>query len=285
MAVPEKLKALVEQMPDPDGRGMFTENIDKEKIEKAVAEISRGGRENVQGLIEMLDEPGSEKDVKPHYALRCVGNHALIAKDESARRQFCETLAAALEGGSSGSGLSDYNKAFLCQELQWAGRKEAVPALATLLPNEDLVDPAAMALVAIRDGATDALLSALPKARGRCRLGIVDALAALAEPKAAPALKQALADDDPEVRLAAGDGLSKLGDAGAVGLLIKAADAEPGWERVRATKHCLVLAEKLLAAGNKAAAVKIYTHLRDSRKDPTERYVRDVAEKALAEAG
>ena len=29
MAVSEQLKALVDQMPDPDGRGMFTENIDK----------------------------------------------------------------------------------------------------------------------------------------------------------------------------------------------------------------------------------------------------------------
>jgi HEAT repeat protein len=227
----------------------------------------------------MLGQPGSEANLKPHYALRCVGNHALSAQDENARRQFAETLAAKLEGD-----LSDYNKAFLCQELQWSGRGEAVPALGKLLLSEALVEPASMALVAIRDGATDQFLGALPQANGKCRLNIIHGLAALAEPKAATALKQALQDDDREVRLAAGAGLAKLGDATAVDLLIKAADVQPGWERIQATKHCLVVAEKLLAAGNKPAAAKIYTHLRDTRDDPAERYVRDAAEKALADA-
>jgi HEAT repeat protein len=284
MAVSEQLKALVDQMPDPDPQGMLRQNIDKQKIEQAAAEICKGGRANIEGLIEMLGQPGSDENVKPHYALHCVGNHTLVTKDENARRQFSDALAAALRSEGSGADLSDYNKAFLCQELQWAGRKEAVAALGGLLLNEALVEPAAMALAAIRDGAADELLGALPKATGKCRMNIVDSLAALAEPKAASALKQALNDDDREVRLAAGDGLAKLGDASAVDLLIKAADVKPGWERIRATKHCLVLAEKLLAAGNKPAAVKIYTHLRDTRTDPTERYVRDAAEKALADA-
>lgn len=59
MAVSDKLKSLVAEMPDPDDRGMLTANIDKEKIEKAVAAILEGGRQNTQGLIEMLGEPGS----------------------------------------------------------------------------------------------------------------------------------------------------------------------------------------------------------------------------------
>jgi len=61
MAVSDQLKALVDQMPKPDGRGMYTENIDKEKIEKAIAAIYKGGRANVQGLVEMLGEPGWER--------------------------------------------------------------------------------------------------------------------------------------------------------------------------------------------------------------------------------
>jgi hypothetical protein len=48
-------------MPDPDGRGMFTENIDKEKIDKAIALIHEGGRENIEGLIDMLGEPGTKE--------------------------------------------------------------------------------------------------------------------------------------------------------------------------------------------------------------------------------
>jgi hypothetical protein len=57
--------------------------------------------------------------------------------------------------------------------------------------------------------------------------------------------------------------------------------AEDGWERTQATKACLLLAERLLASGRKEDAVKIYTHLRDIRKDSPDRYVSEVAAKAL----
>lgn len=279
MALSDKLKALVDQMPNPDGRGMYTENMDKEKIEKAVAAICEGGAENARGLVEMLAEPGSEEDVKPHYALHCVVNHTLIVKDEEARKAFCDVMAAELSGEHS-----DYVKSFLCQTLQWAGRREAIDALGNLLLNEALCDPAAMALAAIKDGAADGLRKALPKAKGKCRLAIVDALAALADTGSASVFKDALDDPDCEVRIAAGAGLAEIGDASAADLLVKAADARPGWERVQATKHCMVLAENLAAAGKRGDAEKIYKHLRDSRKDPSEQYVREAAEKALAEA-
>lgn len=279
MAVSNELKALVAQMPDPDGRGMYTENMDKGKIDKAVAAICEGGADNVRGLVEMLGAPGSDEDVKPHYALHCVVNHTLVVKDEKARKAFCEALAAELAGEHS-----DYNKSFLCQTLQWAGRREAVDALGKLLVNEALCDPAAMALAAIKDGAADVLRGAAPKAKGKCRLAIIDALAALADAGSASVLKDALDDPDREVRIAAGAGLASIGDASAANALIEAAKVEPGWERIQATKNCMVLAEKLAAAGKKSDADQIYKYLRDTRKDASEQYVREAAEKAMAEA-
>jgi HEAT repeat protein len=264
-------------MPDPDGRDMFTENIDKEKIEKTIAEIHKGGRQSAEGLIEMLGEPGSDEDVKPHYALHCLVNYVLVTKDEIARKGLCEALAAAL-----GEDRSDYVKSFLCQELQWAGHREAAPALGKLLLNKALVESAAMALAAIRDGAAEQFRAALPKAKGKCRLNIIQGLGQVEDVKSADALRAALSDPDREVRLAAGWGLSQMGDAGSADALIKAADADPGWERIQATKHCLVLAEKLTAAGKKDLAAKIYSHLRETRKEPSEQYIRDAAERALA---
>jgi len=277
MAVSDKLKALVDQMPNPDGQGMFTENIDKDKIEKAIAAIHAGGRDNIVGLVEMLGEPGSDEDAKPHYALHCVLNHTLVVKDEKARKEFCDVLAAELSGEHS-----DYIKGFLCQTLQCAGRREAVPALGKLLPNEALCDPAAMALVAIKDGSADELRKALPKAQGRCRLTIIHSLTALEDAGSANVFKEALNDGDREVRIAAGAGLAKLADAGSAAQLLKAADEAQGWERIQGTKHCLVLAEKLTAAGKKGDAEKIYQHLRDTRKDPSEQYIHEAAEKALS---
>lgn len=279
MAVSEKLKALVDQMPDPDGRGMLTENIDKEKIEKTVAAIYRGGREAVAGLVEMLGEPGSEENVKPHYALHCLANHTLIAGDERARRELSETLADRLGGE-----LSGYNKAFLCQELQWCGGQEAAAALGRLLLDEELVEPATMALVAIREGAAEQFRAALPRARGKCRLNVVQGLGAVGDGASVGALQEALGDADREVRLAAGWGLARRGEAGSVEALLRAAEVEPGWERIQATKHCLVLAERLASAGRKDLARRIYEHLRATRRDPSEKYIREAAEQALASA-
>jgi len=124
----------------------------------------------------------------------------------------------------------------------------------------------------------------LPKAQGKCRLNVVQGLGAVGDNQSTGALKEALNDPDREVRLAAGWGLSRMGDAGSADALIKAADVEPGWERIQAAKHCLVLAEKLLAAGNQDQAAKIYLHLRNTRKDPSEKYIRDAAEKGLGAA-
>lgn len=279
MAVSEKLKALVEQMPNPDSRGMYCTDIDQEKIERAVAEIQKGGRESLQGLIELQVPPGAGDDTKAHYALHCVANRVLQMKDEQARKEFGETLAAQLGGN-----LPKPVQAYLCQELRWAGRREAVAALGKLLTDEELCEPAAMALVAIRDGAAEQFRAALPQAKGKCRLNILQGLGAVRDAQAGEAFKQALADSDREVRLAAGWGLAQIGDAGSIALLLKAADVPPGWERIQATKHCLVLAEKLLAAGRKGEAAKVYTHLRDTRKDASEAYLRQAAEKALADA-
>ena len=276
MPASEQLKALVDQMPDPDPRGMYCENIDKDKIDKAVAEICKGGRESIVGLIDMLVPPGDGADVKPHYALHCVALHVCKQPDRAARQLFTETLASQL-GGSRPKPV----QAYLCQELQAAGDKEAVAALGKLLIDEELCEPAAMALTAIDQGAAEQFRAALPNAKGKCRLTVLQNLGVLRDKAAAPAMLSALSDSDVEIRLAAGYGLARLADAGAVDRLLKAADSE-GWERIQQTKHCLVLAENLKAAGKKDLAVTIYRRLRETRTDPKDAYIRQAAEKGLA---
>ena len=279
MAISKNLAALVDQMPDPDGRDMYTKDIDDKKIEKAIAEIYQGGRDNVVGLIAMLSTPGSEQDVKPRYALRCLSNHILAAKDEKARKAMCEVLAAELA-----SERPPFVKRVLCQELQWAGGEEAVPALGTLLLDENLVESATMALLAIRNGAAEQFRNALPTAQNKCRLNIIQALGDLKDEESVAQLRSALNGPNREVRLAAGWGLSRIGDGGSVELLINEADNRTGWERIQATKHCLVLAEELPKVGRKDLADKIYTHLRDTRSSASEKYVREAAERGLQPA-
>lgn len=279
MATSEQLKKLVDQMPDPAGNGMYTGNMDKDKIDATTAAIAKGGKENVLGLIEMLGEPGSEDNVKPHYALHCVVNHALINDDEKLRAEWCDAMGAQLRN----KGLHPYNRAYLCQELQWAGRHEACEALGSVLLDEDVTDDAATALVAIGgERAASQLRSAAEKATGKARLNLIDALAALAEPQSADTFRKALSDNDREVRIAAAVGLAKLGQVDAIDPLFKAADSSKGWERTQLTKACLVLAEKLASGGKKDDARRVYDRLKKTRTSDNESHIRDAADLGLA---
>jgi len=278
MAPSAELKALVDQMPDPDGRGMYT-NISKEQVEKAVEEIHKGGRDNVIGLIDMLVPPGKGDDVKPHYALHVLAVHVCKLEDEKARPEFARTVASQV-GGKRPKGVQKY----LLRQLQVAGGKEVVGTLGKALLDVDLCEPAAQALAAIGEGAAEQLCAALPKAKGTCRLTVVQNLGVVRGEKAVDGLTRAVGDQDREVRIAAAWALANIGGAGSADVVLKAADAHEGWERIQHTKACLLLAEKLLAAGKGREAARIYTHLRDTRTDPAERYVRDAAEKALAGA-
>jgi hypothetical protein len=274
-----ELKKLVDQLPAPDNRGMLTTDIDKDKIEKTVASITKGGKANVLGLIEMLGEPGTVENSKPRFALHCVVNYTLIAGDEKLRKDFCDAVASQV----SNEKLSNYNRAYLCQELQWAGRDEACPALGKALLNEDLTDAAATALAAIGgERAASQLRTAVTKAQGKCRLNIIDALAALAVPQSVATFKDAIKDKDREVRVAASAGLANVGKADAANALLDAAAAAKGWERTQITKACLVLAENLAAGGDKSEAKRIYESLQMSRTDKTESHIKHAAELGLA---
>lgn len=277
MAVSERLRSLVELMPGPDGKGMLTEDLDKARIEKALAEIYAGGAEHVLGLVDMLGEPGSEEDVKPRYALHGVVNHALVVGDGPGRKRTCEILA-----GQLASDRPTHVRAFLCQELGWAGGTEAVPALGRMLSDEELAAPAAMALVSIGDGAATEFRRAWPSVKGEARRHIADGLAALAEPASAAILVEALKSDDRELRIAGAAGLSRIGDPKFVESLLKAANRASGWERTQATASCLALAETLAEAGRVAEARRVHEHLRATRTEPNESHVREAAERGLA---
>jgi hypothetical protein len=275
MKAPEKLVALVETLPGLDRKGLLSD-VDKAAVEQTLAAIEQGGRDYVVGLVDLLVEPGRGGDVKARYALHALAVRA--AGKGGRRRAFAEALASTLGGGRPKE-----VQGFVVRQLQVAGGQEVVGALGKLLADGELYEYAALALLAIRDGAAEQFRKALPGSAGKRRLTFVQALGVLRDAAAAGALKELAGDPDRDTRLAALWALAKVGDPGAVDLLIKAAGAE-GYERTQATKACLVLAERLLAAGRKAEASRVYTYLRDSRTGPAERYVRDAATRGLAAA-
>lgn len=273
------LAELINRLPDPDEQGLLS-NIDKETVDRVVSQIKEGGQKSLSGLIDMIAEPGRGDDVKPRYALHCLAVRMCRPDEEKARRVFTRTLAMQL-GGDRPKAVQKY----LIQQLQVAGGEEVVAALGKMLQDEELYEPAAQALVAIGNGAARQFRDALPKVNGKMKLTIIQNLGVLRDAESVGAIKNALGDDYREIRLAAGWGLANIGDAGSVDLLLKAANDAGGYERIKATKACLLLAERLLAAGKKDLAVKIYEHLRDSREGTDEMYVCDAANKGLAAVG
>jgi hypothetical protein len=270
------LVELVNKMPDPDQRSMYCTDIDKDRIEKAIAKIHKGGRENIVGIIDMLVPPDKSGDVKARYALHCLALNVCKLKNKRSRRRFAWTLASQI-GGDRPKEVQKY----LVQELQVAGGVEVVKTLGRLLLDEELCEPAAQALAAIGDGAAEQFRSALPAAKGKCRLTIVQNLGVVRDAKSVGALKEAISDEDKAIRIAAAWSLANIGDADSANELLRTADKAEGWERIQATKACLLLAEKLCAAGRKSDAAKIYRHLRDTRISPAERYVANAAKISL----
>ncbi len=271
----EKVAALVERMPELDKEGKLT-GPDWPAMEKVCDGILEGGREGILELVRLLREVDDGQDYKARYVLHGLAVHVGKPGKEAARRLFAETLSSQLDG--------DRPKAvrgLLVRQLQVAGGREAVPALGKALADEELCDDAAHALLAIREGALEQFRKALPGAAGRRRLAVLQALGILVDAGSIPSLREAAADGDRDVRLTALWALARIGDAGAVELMTKAADAAPGWERIKAASACLLLADNLLAAGRKAEAARLYRHLVRTREDASEEYLREIAEKGL----
>mgnify|MGYP001073464003 CR=1 FL=1 len=268
--------AIVSRLPDPDGRGLLS-NIDKEVVDGVTTELLEGRGESVRAVIDLLVEPGKGDDVKAHYALHCLALR-VCAMGGRAREGFSRTLASCL-GGDKPKAVQKY----LIQELQTAGGEEAVSKLGDMLLDKELCEPAARALTAIGEGACAQFLKALGQVQGKSRLTIIQNLGVLRCDEAVEVLQEETNDESRDTRLAALWGLANIGHVGSAELLLKAADTKDNWERIKATKACLLMAERLAEAGKKDAAQKIYKRLHRMCEGTEAAYVCEAAEAGLAQ--
>ena len=278
--------ALVSQMPATDlekdgknGASKFT-GPDPAAAGKIFAEILSGGRESIGELLGLVREAGDAdfNNYKAGYLLHGLVIYCGHTGQEDARKLLAEVLSTELSSAKHSKPV----KGFFIRELRLIGGTEVVKAIAGQLLDDELCGDATQALLTIRDGAAPHLRSALDKSKGRNRVTILQALRSLQDNESTAAFERALADDDPDVRQAAAWALAGLGQPGAVDVLIKFADGAEGSARIEATDACLRLAERLSDAGKAPeAARRIYTHLRDTRTDRSERHVREASERAL----
>jgi len=274
MLASEKLSTLVSSLVIPD-RPSSAKEVESEATTKTLTAILDGGSENIVGLVDLLVESGKGDDSKVRYAIHALAVRVCAARDEKQRQMLTTALASTLNSQRPREALG-----FVVRQLQVCGGAEVVPALGKALADEELCEAATQALLAIKVGAADQFRKALPDAKGKSRLPIIQALGTLRDAKAAPTLRKIAEEKDADVRLTALWALANMGDAEAVPLLL-AATAVEGYERTKAASMCLLLAERLRESGKKADAEKVYKHLSEKFTGDNERHIREAATNGL----
>jgi hypothetical protein len=270
--------------PDRPGSGSKFTGPAPADAWKLCEQVLADGKAGVIALIRLVVDPAADGFVnyKAEYLVHCL----VLFAGQSGKAQQRQLVAEALAAELGNETLSLHTRGYLIRELEWVGEAGAVPALGRLLTNEALSDDAVRTLLSIGgDAALEQLRRTLPLARGRLRLVLLQALGNAKDVPSTAALREGLGDADPEVRVAAALGLARIGDAGSVDALLKLAGAPRGWERLKATSACFLLAEKLVETGRKTDAAKIYASLRETRTDPKERHFREAADRGARGLG
>jgi HEAT repeat protein len=154
-------------------------------------------------------------------------------------------------------------KAVPCKQLAIYGTKDAVPALAPFLSDPQLASWARIALEAIPGpAADDALRDGMGKLQGKLLVGVINSIAVRRDSKAVSGLMDKLKNADPEVSSAAAVALGHIGGAKAAKALHQSLANAPVAIRPAIAEGCILCAEKLLAQGKSADAVKLYDAVR-----------------------
>jgi HEAT repeat protein len=190
-----------------------------------------------------------------------VAPHAIAAAEpEEPADDQQSPLIAVLE-----SDASPQDKALTCKKLAVYGNKEAVPALAALLLDEQLASWARIALEAIPDReAGDALRQAMSKLKGRQLVGVINSIGTRRDAQAVPDLVERLQDSDADVASAAAVALGRIGGHAAREALVKYLAQAPAAVSSAVAEGCLLCAERLLADRQAADAVRLYDLVRQA---------------------
>ncbi len=277
----DKIRALLEQLPDADqpGRASKLAGPPADVAGRVAKGILDGGRESVVELAAMISDA-----YRPRYALRLLTLYASEPGREKIEGEYRAALAS-IASSAEISERSPFARRAAIEELELIGDRTVVDALGEALADDDLRDVATRALVAIGSESAAVLRQALKNASGDRRAAVVQALGTLRDEASLESLTKLVAldgKDESATTLAAVVALAQIGSEKSISTVLDFADRATAWDRIQATKACFVLAERLAESKQTKAARKIYSHLRETRKDPKEAHVRESARRALA---
>ena len=166
-----------------------------------------------------------------------------------------------------GSDATPAAKQFICKKLSIIGTEEAVPTLAAMLTEKatsdiEPSDMARYALERIPGPAVDRTLrEALGKTSGKVKVGIINSLGQRGDEEAVEQLSKLLTSTDKDIAQAALSALGKIGGREAAKLLGQSRSEVGPQLQLAWADACLMCADKLLAAGDKRSAVRIYRQM------------------------
>ena len=153
-------------------------------------------------------------------------------------------------------------KDFVCRQLSVVGTEASVPALASMLTDEQYCDMARYALERIPGAAVDdAFRQALSKAAGKAKIGIVNTLGVRGDKKAVSLLVELINDSNQMMAGAAVAALGRIDAPAATEAIAKAKDKVTGSLRAQVLDAYSQCAGRLAAKGQKDAAFAIYKQL------------------------
>lgn len=240
--------------------------------DNAVAEMDSAAVDKALETLKTYDWDADRNALNPI-------DQAIIAThgDAAARKTLEKGLADTLAGGISRS-AQDY----VCRKLRVVGTAQSVKALAALLPDEGTSHIARYALERIPgEEAVEAMRDALPKVGTKLKPGIIGSLGARRDNKSTRAIAKLLGDADIMVARSAANSLALIGTSAAARELSRFASKAPANMKLPIADACLICAEQLLADGQKAKAVALYSGLKG---DDQPRHIKVAAVKGMLTA-
>ncbi|OGV67022.1 MAG: hypothetical protein A2283_01220 [Lentisphaerae bacterium RIFOXYA12_FULL_48_11] len=151
-------------------------------------------------------------------------------------------------------------KDFACRMLRVVGSEKCVPVLAPLLTDEKMAHMARYAIQGLPFSSVDeALRSALGKAKGNQKVGVISSIAARGDKKAVALLQPLVTDSDAAVAKAAISALGNIATPDALSVLTEAKVVDCLKTVVMESR--LMCADALLAKGKEGKAADIYKEM------------------------
>ena len=232
----------------------------------ALEQILKLGPDGLKELCSLVTPPQQTDDAGARYALHGLVLYTKRPGAEADRANVEKALLDALAAAKDPD-----LKVFFIEQLQLTAGDTAVDAIGALMVQEKLCDPATQALTRMGTPKCVGLIrGALPAAKGKRLVTIVQALGVLADKPSAKAILPYAASKDQTLRRTAWCALANIGDASACKALQAASQSTERYERALGTKYYLLLAARLGENGDKQSAANICRELLKTRTDPAD---------------